>query len=94
MIIGACTVHLYLPGVSSLKEKRGILKPLEHQIRSRFEVAVAEIDHQDIWQSSAIAVVAVATDAGHIYRLLEKIIHWIEGHAYQVQLVDWDIELR
>ncbi|MGC9467626.1 MAG: DUF503 domain-containing protein [Anaerolineae bacterium] len=94
MIIGACTLRLYLPGIASLKEKRGVLKPLLHQLRRQFEVAVAEIDHQDVWQTSDIAVVAVATEAGHIYAVLENAVHWIEDHYYQVQVVDWQMELR
>ncbi|MGC9520719.1 MAG: DUF503 domain-containing protein [Anaerolineae bacterium] len=94
MIIGACRVRLYLPGVASLKEKRGVLKPLLHKLRQQFEVAVAEIDHQDVWQSSDIAVVSVATDAGHVYAVLEKTVHWIEDNYYQVQVIDWDLELR
>ncbi|MGC9349337.1 MAG: DUF503 domain-containing protein [Anaerolineae bacterium] len=94
MIIGACKLRLYLPGVVSLKEKRSVLKPLQNQLRRTFEVAVAEIDHQDVWQSSEIAVVAVATDAGHIYSVLEKAVHWIEDNYYQVEVMDWDVELR
>ena len=94
MIIGACRLRLYLPGVVSLKEKRSVLKPLQHQLRRTFEVAVAETDHQDVWQSAEIAVVAVATDAGHIYSVLEKAVHWVEDNYYQVQVMDWDVELR
>ncbi|MBN1249178.1 MAG: DUF503 domain-containing protein, partial [Anaerolineae bacterium] len=59
MIIGACTLHLYLPGVTSLKEKRSVVKPLLHQLRRRFEIAAAEVDHQDVWQSADIGIVAV-----------------------------------
>jgi uncharacterized protein len=94
MIVGACTVHLYLPGVASLKEKRGIIRPLLTQLRRQFEVAVAEVDHHDVWQSSGIALVAVSTETGHVYAVLEKAVHWIEENYYQVQVVDWDLELR
>jgi uncharacterized protein YlxP (DUF503 family) len=94
MIIGACQIELYVPGVTSLKEKRRALKPLMHQLRRQFEVAVAEVDHHDVWQSSLIAVVAVSTDASHIYAVLDKTVHWIEDNSYQVQVVDWAVELR
>ncbi len=94
MIIGACTLHLYLPGVASLKEKRGIIKPLLHQLRKRFEIAAAEIEHHDVWQTSDIGIVAVATDAAHIYRVLENAVHWVEDNYYQVQVIDWETELR
>jgi hypothetical protein len=94
MIIGACRLRLYLPGVVSLKEKRSVLKPLQNQLRRKFEVAVAETDHQDVWQSSEIAIVAVATETGHIYAVLEKAVHWIEDNYFQVEVMDWDVELR
>jgi hypothetical protein len=94
MVIGACTLHLYLPGITSLKEKRSVLKPLLHQLRRQFEIAAAEIDHHDVWQTSDIALVAVATEAGYVYAVLEKAVHWVEDHCSQIQVVDWEMELR
>ncbi len=94
MIVGACKLHLYLPGVASLKEKRSIIKPLLNQLRRRFEVAAAEVDHQDVWQTADIAVVVVATESGHVYTVLERAIHWVEDNYFQVQVIDWETELR
>ena len=94
MIVGACTVHLYLPGVNSLKEKRSCLKPLLTQLRREFEVAAAEVDHHDVWQSSDIALVTVANDTAHVYAVLENAVHWIEGTWYQVVVTDWETECR
>ncbi len=94
MIIGACTIHLYLPGVFSLKEKRGALKPLLTQLRRQFEVAAAEVGNQDTWQSADVAVVAVSNDASHIYAVLEKAVHWIEEEYRGVEVMDWAVELR
>jgi hypothetical protein len=94
MVIGACTVSLYIPAVASLKEKRRWIKPLINQLRKRFDVAVAEVEHQDVWQSSDIAIVAVSNDVNYIYAVLEKAVHWIEDDYMAVQVVDWQIELR
>ncbi|HOU13787.1 MAG TPA: DUF503 domain-containing protein [Anaerolineae bacterium] len=94
MIIGACTIQLYLPGVFSLKEKRGLLKPLLAQLRRQFEVAAAEVGQNDTWQSAEIAVVAVSNNAGHIYAVLEKTVHWIEEEYRAVEIQDWAVELR
>ena len=94
MIIGACTLHLYLPGVLSLKEKRGRLKPLLHQLRRRFEVATAEVGNHDIWQTADIAIVAVANDTRHVHAVLDKAVYWIEEEYRAVEVLDWDIELR
>ena len=94
MIVGACTIQLYLPGAHSLKDKRSIIRPLLNQLRRRFEVAAAEVDHQDLWQSADIAIVTVANEAGHVYVILERAIHWIEDSYRQVEVVDWTTELR
>ena len=93
MIIGACTIDLHLPGNGSLKGKRSILKPLLLRLRKEFNVAAAEVNYHDVWQSAQIALVAVSTDAGHVHRLLERAIHWIEKHRPDLSVVDWHIEV-
>ncbi|HNT73811.1 MAG TPA: DUF503 domain-containing protein [Anaerolineae bacterium] len=94
MIIGACLLKLYLPGVFSLKEKRHVLKPLLNDLRRTFEVAAAEVGQQDTWQAAEIAVVAVSNDAGHVYAVLEKAVHWIEEERPDLDIQDWEVELR
>ena len=93
MVIGACTIHLYLPGNGSLKGKRSILKPLLAHLRREFEVAAAEVGENDVWQSAEIALAAVANESGHVHALLERAVHWIEAHHPEVQVVDWTIEI-
>ncbi|TFG65479.1 MAG: DUF503 domain-containing protein [Anaerolineales bacterium] len=94
MMIGACTVQLYLPGVFSLKEKRSRLKPILIDLHRRFNVAAVEIDNQDVWQSASIAIVAVANESTLIYSVLEKAVHWIDENRFDVEIVDWIVELR
>lgn len=94
MIIGACTLHLYLPGVLSLKEKRHIVKPLLNQLRRKFELAVAEVGNHDTWQTADVAIVTVSNETGHVYAVLEKAVHWVEDEYRQVEVLDWDVELR
>jgi uncharacterized protein YlxP (DUF503 family) len=93
MIIGACTVELYLPGNGSLKEKRSVLKPLLLRLRKEFNLATAEIAHHDVWQSAQIALVSVSNDAGHVQGLLERAVRWIENHRPDLSVVDWQIEV-
>lgn len=94
MIIGACTVRLHLPGNQSLKGKRGLLKPLLARLPKEFNLAAAEIDLQDVWQSAEIGLVTVSNDAGLAQSLLEKSVRWIEAHNPDVEVVDYKIELR
>ena len=94
MIIGACSIQLFLPGVLSLKEKRSRLKPLLNDIRRRFNIAAAEVENHDVWQSAGIAIVAVANDSKHIYSVLEKAVQWIDENHFDVEVLDWAVELR
>jgi uncharacterized protein YlxP (DUF503 family) len=77
MLAAVCRFDLRIPGVRSLKEKRHIVKALTGSLRARFNVSVAEVDHQDLWQRTAIGVSAVAPD-GH---QLRRIVGEVERHV-------------
>lgn len=94
MIIGACTVRLHLPGVLSLKEKRGRLKPILARLPKEFNLAAAEVDLHDVWQSAEIGLVTVSNDSGLVQSLLEKAVKWIEHNSPDVEVVDHQIEIR
>jgi uncharacterized protein YlxP (DUF503 family) len=94
MIIGACAVRLYLPGVLSLKEKRSRLKPLLTRLPKEFNLAAAETDLHDTWQSAEIGLVTVSNDVGLVQSLLEKSVRWIEHNSPDVEVQDYRIEIR
>ncbi|MBI4245566.1 MAG: DUF503 domain-containing protein, partial [Candidatus Rokubacteria bacterium] len=73
------TVELHLPGVASLKDKRHVLKGLKEKVRHRFEVAVAEVDHHDIWQRATLAVACVSHDSRHANEVVSKALDFIEA---------------
>jgi uncharacterized protein YlxP (DUF503 family) len=79
------TVEIHLPDVDSLKGKRQVLKSLKDKLRHRFEVAVAEVDHQDVWQRATLAVACVSHDARHANAVVSKAMDFIEteidGHV-------------
>jgi uncharacterized protein len=77
-IVGLCEIEFYLPGITSLKEKRGILKSMLARVRNTFNVASAEIAHQDKWQSAKIALVTVSNSAPHVREMMQAAMRWIE----------------
>jgi uncharacterized protein YlxP (DUF503 family) len=77
VLAAVCRFDLRIRGVRSLKEKRHVVKSLTGSLRARFNVSVAEVDHQDLWQRTAIGVAAVAPD-GHQVR---RIVHQLERHV-------------
>jgi uncharacterized protein YlxP (DUF503 family) len=93
MIIGVCTIELSLPGISSLKGKRGIIKSLIARLRNTFNVSVVELDNNDLWQSATLGVACISNSADYAHGLLNKVIQWIEDSHYDIELIDYDIEL-
>ncbi len=66
MPIGLLTLEIYIPDAQSLKDKRQVLRSLKDKLRGHFNVAVAELDHQDLWQRSVIGVVSISNDDKHL----------------------------
>jgi uncharacterized protein YlxP (DUF503 family) len=72
--IGVYTFEVHLPGSRSLKEKRQAIRRLKDRLRSRYNVAVAELpDYGDLWQRGRLAVVSVAQGRDALERLFESI---------------------
>ena len=78
MPIGLLTLEIHLPEAHSLKEKRRVVRKIKDRLRARFNVAVAELDHQDIWQRALLGVVSLASDEKAVERLLEAVEHELE----------------
>ena len=71
--VGVLTLELRLQNSHSLKDKRHIVQSLKDRLRHKFNVAVAEIDYQDLWQRAAIAAVTVSSDRGHAEKVLQSV---------------------
>jgi uncharacterized protein YlxP (DUF503 family) len=77
--VGALKVEVRVPGVSSLKEKRQVIKSVKDRIRHRFNASIAEVDHQDKWQRAALGVAVVGTDGGYVRGALDELLRFIRG---------------
>ena len=75
--IGVLTLELRLENSHSLKEKRHVVESLKDRLRYKFNVGVAEIEYQELWQRSAIAAVTVSSDRVHA----EKVLRGVEEEA-------------
>jgi uncharacterized protein YlxP (DUF503 family) len=85
-------VELHLPDVGSLKDKRHVLKGLKEKVRARFEVSVAEVDHQDVWQRATLAVAYVSADARHANTVISKAMDFIEDNIAG-RVIDTSVEI-
>jgi uncharacterized protein len=94
MIVATCVVKLHLNGVYSLKEKRRIVKSLCVRLPQKFNLAAAEVEHQDVWQTAVIGLATIGTDSGYLHGLLEKAVAWIEQARPDIPIEDYSIEFR
>jgi uncharacterized protein YlxP (DUF503 family) len=92
-MLGTVTIHLHLPGCSSLKEKRGRLKPLLARLRREFNVSVAEMDFQDRWQEALIACAMIGNGRGHLESGLQAVAKWVEANWPDGMVVEEKIEV-
>jgi uncharacterized protein len=76
-VIGVLTMELRLENSHSLKDKRHVVESLKSRLRNKFNVAVAEIDHHDLWQRAAVAAVTVSPD----HTNAERILQFVEREA-------------
>jgi uncharacterized protein YlxP (DUF503 family) len=93
MLAALCRFDLRIRGCTSLKEKRHVVKTLTASLRQRFNVAVAEIDHHDLWQRTAIGVSAVAGDGFHLKRVMHEVERHVEGFP-SVEVIDTMLTLH
>jgi uncharacterized protein YlxP (DUF503 family) len=93
MHIGVCTIDLRLPGNSSLKGKRGVIKSIVTRVGREFNVSIAEVEAQDLWQRAVLGVACVSSSASYAHGQLERVVQWIENNRLDVELLDYQIEL-
>ena len=77
MFVGVGRLELRVPGSGSLKAKRHVVKALVGGLRARFNVAVAEVDHQELWQRTSLAVTCVSQTQFQVRKVLREVERWV-----------------
>lgn len=73
MAVGLITLEIHMPEARSLKEKRQVLRSLKDRLRAHYNVAIAELEFQDLWQRARVGVVSISSDEGHLAQSLEEV---------------------
>ncbi|ACA59400.1 DUF503 domain-containing protein [Candidatus Desulforudis audaxviator] len=81
MRVGILTVELFLGEAGSLKDKRRHLKSLLTRLRNRYNVSVAEVDHQGNWQRATLAVAVVSNRTAHVDESLREVVNFIAAQT-------------
>jgi uncharacterized protein YlxP (DUF503 family) len=86
--VGILTVELHFPEAGSLKGKRRYVKSAKAQLQHRFGAAVAEVDHQELWQRSRLTVACVARGQRELAELLDGAERWLSGQEFVLARVE------
>ena len=87
MVVGLLTVELHVPGAQSLKDKRSVLRRVKDRLK-KFNVAVSEIEHHDLWQRARITAACVARDYSGVEGLLDDAERYLHGQEFECVRVE------
>ena len=92
MFVCVARLTLQIPESGSLKAKRQVLRRITDRVKARFNVAVAEVDDQDLWQKATLALAVVGNERRHVDEQMEKVIHFVE-EMYIAPLISRQTEI-
>jgi uncharacterized protein YlxP (DUF503 family) len=92
IIVGLCTVELFLPESQSLKDKRQVLLSLKDRLREKFNLSVAEVDGQDLWQKAVLGLACVANEGRYVNQVCDQALNLIRN-VPAVEIVQSRVEL-
>ena len=78
MWIGCCSIRFYIHGNSSLKEKRRITKSIKDRVKNKFNVSIAEIGDQEVWQNLHLGLVTVGSDQQYLEGLMTQVVSAVD----------------
>jgi uncharacterized protein len=94
MVIVACRFKLRLAMSRSLKAKRQIVKSVIGQVRSRFDVTIAEVGDHDLWQLAEIGAACVTSDVSHGHQVMSHVASFVAGAKLgEAELLNYETEV-
>jgi uncharacterized protein YlxP (DUF503 family) len=73
MFIAVGRFEFFIPASRSLKDKRQVLRSVIQTVRNKFNVSIAEVEYQDLWQRAAVGISCVAESVGHCRKVLQEV---------------------
>ena len=93
MNVGVCRIRFRLPENLSLKGKRRVLKSITTRVGSKFNVSVAEVDDQDLWQLATLGICCVSNNSRQTNEVLSKVVNFVIQGRFEVEILDYEIEI-
>ena len=91
--MGVCRVQLRIPENDSLKGKRRVLKSLTARASNKFNISIAEVEDQELWQLATVGFSCVGNDTSHVNEMVSRVVNFIEYSRGDAEIVDYEIEI-
>lgn len=92
MVVGVCQLDIHIPGINSLKGKRQVLRQLIDKTKHKFNVSIAEVGDNELWQRAKLGFSVVGNDQRHVNSMLDNVRNFIEDqHIAEVFDSEWEI---
>ncbi|MGB8707400.1 MAG: DUF503 domain-containing protein [Dehalococcoidia bacterium] len=93
MNVGICRIKLHISESRSLKDKRRIVKSVVSRLRNQYNISIAEVDDQDLWQLVTLGIACVSNNSHHIDEILSKVMSFITGNYPELEIIDHQTEI-
>jgi uncharacterized protein YlxP (DUF503 family) len=91
--VGICKIKLRLPDNLSLKGKRQVVKSVTARLKNKFNVSVAEVEDNDLWQLATIAICFVSNDQRFTNEVLSKAVDMVVNSQGDYEFMNYEIEI-
>ena len=93
MNIGVCLIELEIQASGSLKEKRRVIKSILDRVKNKFNVSIAEVDNNNLWNLATIGVVCISNEGKHSHQVLSKVTTFIQDLSLPIVLLNISTEI-
>ena len=91
--VALCSLTLRLPENGSLKGKRQVVKSIQQRLHNRFNVSVAEVEHNAAWQLAGIAICAVANSSAHAGEVVTNAVAYLADLRLDLEIIEEETEI-
>jgi len=93
MNVGVCRIELRLAENLSLKGKRRVLKSIITRVSNKFNVSVAEVGDQNLWQLATLGICCVSNNSRYTNEVLSKVVDFVVNSRFEVEILNYEIEI-
>jgi hypothetical protein len=93
MNVGICRIKLHISDSRSLKDKRRIVKSIVSRLRNQYNISIAEVDDQELWQLITLGITCVSNQNQHVDEILSKVISFITSNYPELEIVEHQSEI-